>query len=45
MTTKTKTTISEADEKSLDNLVSKGKKKGFVTYDELNKSKSKLYYF
>lgn len=39
MTTKTtKSTISEADEKSLDNLVSKGKKKGFVTYDELNKS-------
>jgi len=36
--TTTKSTISEEDAKNLDNLVSKGKKKGFVTYDELNKS-------
>ena len=35
---KTKISISEEDSKSLDNLVSEGKKKGFVTYDELNKS-------
>ncbi len=30
--------LSETDSKNLDNLVDKGKKKGFVTYDELNKS-------
>ena len=35
---KTKNGISEEDSKNLDRLVSKSKKKGFVTYDELNKS-------
>ena len=34
----TKNTMSKEDAKNLDNLVSKGKKKGFITYDELNKS-------
>ena len=37
-TKKTKNGISEEDSKNLDKLVSKSKKKGFVTYDELNKS-------
>ncbi|MDG1436596.1 MAG: RNA polymerase sigma factor RpoD [Rickettsiaceae bacterium] len=36
--TKTKDTISKEDSKNLDNLVIEGKKKGFVTYDQLNKS-------
>ncbi|MDA9163355.1 RNA polymerase sigma factor RpoD [Rickettsiaceae bacterium] len=35
---KTNTENSEADSKNLEKLVSEGKKKGFVTYDELNKS-------
>lgn len=37
-TIKTKASMSEEDSKNLDNLVSEGKKKGFVTYDQLNKS-------
>ena len=36
--TETKTDDSKANAKNLDNLVSEGKKKGFVTYDQLNKS-------
>ncbi len=35
---KTNTGNSESDSKNLDKLVLEGKKKGFVTYDELNKS-------
>ncbi len=35
---KIKKSISEEDSKNLDNLVLQGKKKGFVTYDELNNS-------
>lgn len=35
---KKETAMSAKDSKNLDNLVSEGKKKGFVTYDELNKS-------
>ena len=38
MTTKKTKSISEADTKNLDKLVLEGKKKGFVTYDQLNKS-------
>lgn len=37
-TKKKETAMSAKDSKNLDNLVSEGKKKGFVTYDELNKS-------
>ena len=35
---KKETELSETDSKNLDNLVTKSKKKGFVTVDELNKS-------